>query len=242
MKLLIGDDDPASLELILKTLEGSGHEAVSVANDEETWKQLSAENGRPNFVILNSAAPNLKGLDLCKKFRAIPSLQYTYFMLMNGKSSQHEILNILEAGADDYLIKPINPEELAVRVQIGQRVLQNEEKLTKITQEWKIMLDNLPFGIACLGSEGELKRANRPFFELMGYREMKALLNKKVGETIIRFPSDSAELLANIKAAQPFDRVEVDFVKRDSSVLKLCMWGRPISLNGVVFEIITSLA
>ncbi len=90
---------------------------------------------------------------------------------------------LLEGGADDYLTKPVNPEDLAVRLKAGQRVLQNEEKLTKITQEWKTMLDNLPFGIACLGSDGELRRANRPFFDLMGYRDMKAVLEQEAQET-----------------------------------------------------------
>ncbi|HEY1800800.1 MAG TPA: response regulator [Terriglobales bacterium] len=242
MKLLIGDDDAASNQEIVKLVQASGHEAVSAATDEEVLKLLSANGKRPNFAILNSSTQNLHGLDICKKFRAAPSLYYTYFVLMNGKSSQEEIMALLEGGADDYLTKPVNPEDLAVRLRAGQRVLQNEEKLTKITQEWKIMLDNLPFGIACLGPEGELRRANRPFFELMGYRDMKAVLNKKLGETVVRFPSDFDELLTNINAAHPFDRVEMDFVKRDSSILKLCIWGRPISLNGVVFELITSLA
>jgi CheY-like chemotaxis protein len=242
MKLLIGDDDAASNREIVKLVQAAGHEAVSAATGDEVVKLLSTAGGRPNFAILNSATQNLHGLDICKKFRATPALYYTYFVLMNGNASQEEIMVLLEGGADDYLTKPVNPEDLAVRLKAGQRVLQNEEKLTKITQEWKTMLDNLPFGIACLSSDGELRRANRPFFDLMGYRDMKAVLNKKLGDTVVRFPSDFDELITNIKAAHPFDRVEMDFVKRDSSILKLCVWGRPISLNGVVFELITSLA
>ncbi len=58
---------------------------------------------------------------------------------------------------------------------------------------------------------------------------------------MVRFPSDFDELITNIKAAHPFDRVRW-ICKHDSSILKLCVWGRPISLNGVVFELITSLA
>lgn len=241
MKLLIGDDDSACIDLILKGLEGTGYEAVVAATEDEIWKLLTATESRPSFALLNSGAGKFNGLEICKKFRSTPTLQYTYFVLMNGSTTQKEIMEALKAGADDYLTKPINADELAVRVEIGKRVLQNEEKLTKITQEWKIMLDNLPFGIACLGSEGELTRANRPFFELMGYRDMKALLNKKIGETVIRFPMDFQELLNNIRSSQPFDRIEVECVKRDNSILKLCMWGRPINLNGAVFEIITSL-
>lgn len=240
MKLLIGDDDSASIELILKDLEGMGHEAVVAATEEEVWKVLSSKD-RPSFALLNSGVGTFNGLEICRKFRAAPTLQYTYFVLMNGSTPQKEITEALKAGADDYLRKPVNADELAVRIEIGKRVLQNEEKLTKITQEWKIMLDNLPFGIACLGPEGELTRANRPFFDLMGYRDMKALLNKKIGETIIRFPMDFQELLNNIRSSQPFDRIELECVKRDNSILKLCMWGRPIHLNGAVFEIITSL-
>jgi DNA-binding response OmpR family regulator len=244
MKFMIGDDDAASNEAIVKLLKDkdAACEVSVTSTEDEAWKLLSSPKDRPNFAILNSAAPKINGLEICKKFRATPSLQYTYFVLMNGKASHQEIVALLDAGADDYLAKPVTADELAVRIQIGQRVLQNEEKLTRITQEWKIMLDHLPFGIACLGAEGELKRANRPFFELMGYRDMKSLLNKKLGETVIRFPADFRELMTNIGSAQPFDRIEVQFVKRDNAILNICMWGRPISLNGAVFEIITSLA
>jgi CheY-like chemotaxis protein len=241
MRVMIGDDDSASSEILLKSLEGTGHQAALATTDDEAWKLLSVTTDRCSFAILNSSSAKINGLEICRKFRATPTLHYTYFVLMNGKASQQEIIDALEAGADDYLAKPVNIEELGVRIRIGQRVLQNEEKLTKITQEWKIMLDNLPFGIACLGAGGELKRANRPFFDLMGYRDMKALLNKKIGETVIRFPADHQELMTNIQSAQPFDRIEVEFVKRDNSIVNICMWGRPINLNGAVFEIITSL-
>lgn len=241
MKLVIGDDDAASGEALVKVLAESGHEAVLAATDEEVSKLISATSERCSLAILNASSPKINGLEMCKKIRAAASLQYTYFILMSAKTSQQDVMALLGAGADDYLAKPVNPEELAVRIRIAQRALHNEEKLTKITQEWKVMLDNLPFGIACLGGEGQLTRANRPFFDLMGYRDMKALLNKKLGETVIRFPADHQELMNNIQAAQAFDRIEVEFVKRDNSIVNLCMWGRPIRLNGAVFEIITSL-
>ena len=86
MKLLIGDDDAASNQEIVKLVQASGHEAVSAATDEEVAEtSFHSRAGRPNFAILNSSTQNLHGLDICKKFRAVPSLYYTYFVLNEWK-------------------------------------------------------------------------------------------------------------------------------------------------------------
>ena len=79
------------------------------------------------------------------------------------------MLTAFHAGADDYIRKPIDPEELMSRVQTGMRVLEKEEKLSGIIRGWRTMLDSLPFGVACLGHIGQLLRANMIFVELLGY-------------------------------------------------------------------------
>ncbi len=81
--------------------------------------------------------PELDGPDVCREVRRHRSLSYVYMILVTSKESKQEIIEGLEAGADDYLIKPCDPEELKARLRTGQRILQLEDKLVEAREDMR---------------------------------------------------------------------------------------------------------
>jgi two-component system cell cycle response regulator len=128
LKILIAEDDAPTrlrLEGVLSTL---GHE-VSVARDgTEAWQLLQHEDG-PVLVILDWMMPGLDGVEVCRNVRQSAIARSTYIVMLTLKGEQHDIVAAMEAGADDYLSKPFNADELRVRLNSGERVLKLQQRL-----------------------------------------------------------------------------------------------------------------
>jgi signal transduction histidine kinase len=128
MKVLIAEDDPASqtlLELFLKKL---GYEVITAENGSQAWDLLKKH--QPPMIISDWMMPEMDGMTLCRKIRSTPSNQYCYIIILTAMDKKQDLIQMLNAGADDYIIKPFNSEELRVRIQAGERIinLENEHK------------------------------------------------------------------------------------------------------------------
>ncbi|MEJ2695565.1 MAG: diguanylate cyclase [Candidatus Sulfobium sp.] len=128
MKILIADDDPLSRKLLEKTLGGWGHETLAVNSGGEAWKTFLSH--KVNFIIADWLMPGMNGPDLCSKIRASDSSEYVYFILLTGKGRKEDIIAGLDAGADDYVTKPFEPDELRVRLLVGERILNFEKQIS----------------------------------------------------------------------------------------------------------------
>jgi phosphoserine phosphatase RsbU/P len=127
MKILLVDDEPAILSIQSEILKKWGY-AVEVASDGYTaWDRMA--DPAINFVISDWMMPGISGIDLCRKIREAKFERYVYLLLCTAKDRREDIVAGLDAGADDFLIKPIDPDELRVRVRSGERVLNLERKL-----------------------------------------------------------------------------------------------------------------
>jgi diguanylate cyclase (GGDEF)-like protein len=133
MKILIADDDPITRKLLQKTLDQWGHETLSVDNGQEAWESFLAH--RVNFVIADWMMPGMSGLDLCSKIRSSGTTEYVYFILLTGKDRKEDIIAGLDAGADDYVTKPFERDELRVRVRVGERILNSEKQISEKNSE-----------------------------------------------------------------------------------------------------------
>src|SRR5689334_9369169 len=112
--VLVVDDDEISRDLIAHTLTHSGY-AVETADDGRQAVEI-LRAGRCRLVISDWSMPHVSGIELCRQVRAADWDGYVYLILLTSRSSPNEIVEGLSAGADDFIVKPFNPDELIVRV------------------------------------------------------------------------------------------------------------------------------
>src|SRR6202158_2499459 len=128
-RILIADDDALTRRLLQKTLEQVGYEVVAVENGRKALECLSSKVG-PRLALLDWLMPELNGLEVCREIRRHSEYPYIYVILLTAKTSKEDVVRGLEAGADDYLTKPFDLEELKARLRCGERILKLEDKLT----------------------------------------------------------------------------------------------------------------
>lgn len=128
MKILIAEDDPVSRRLLETHLTRWGYEVIACKNGVEAWEAFQ-EPVSPLLAILDWMMPHLDGLALCRKIRTLPHGQLAYIMMLTAKTEKADILSGLSAGANDYVVKPFDAEELKVRVGVGQRVIELQNRL-----------------------------------------------------------------------------------------------------------------
>jgi two-component system cell cycle response regulator len=122
MKVLVAEDEAVSRRLIETSVRRWGYEAV-VARDGLEASQILHSPDAPKLAVLDWMMPGLDGVELCRELREGEADCYTYVLLLTGKRNKGDVVQGLEAGADDYLIKPFDPQELRVRLQAGKRIL-----------------------------------------------------------------------------------------------------------------------
>ncbi|HVN78981.1 MAG TPA: diguanylate cyclase [Terriglobia bacterium] len=133
MRVLIADDDAVSRRLLHSTLVRWNYEVVACIDGTEAWEALQKE-GAPQLAILDWMMPGMDGVQLCREVRKRINQPYTYILLLTAKTEKGDIVAGMEAGADDYITKPFDAQELKVRVRAGQRILDLQNELIH-TQE-----------------------------------------------------------------------------------------------------------
>ena len=128
MKILIADDDSIPRRLLQAALVKVGHEVIVARNGAEAWQILQSAEA-PTLAILDWLMPGMDGVEVCRKVRQRDTAPYVYLILLTSKDRREDIIAGLEAGADDYLIKPFDPHELQVRLRAGQRILDLQSAL-----------------------------------------------------------------------------------------------------------------
>lgn len=130
MKVLIAEDDAISRRVLEATLERWGYEVVVTNDGNEAWAQLSGEDC-PHLVVLDWMMPGLDGPEVCRRVRKRPDGESFYLLLLTAKAQAEDIVRGLSAGADDYVSKPFNREELQARVKNGERIIELQEQLRR---------------------------------------------------------------------------------------------------------------
>jgi DNA-binding response OmpR family regulator len=128
MKVLIAEDDTVSRRLLEATLIRWGYEVVVASDGVEAWEALQSD-GAPSLAILDWMMPGLDGLEVCRRIRKMPSSTPPYLILLTAKGGREDLVTGLEAGANDYVTKPFNREELRARVQVGVRMVELQQHL-----------------------------------------------------------------------------------------------------------------
>jgi diguanylate cyclase (GGDEF)-like protein len=136
MRILIADDEAVSRHLLQKTLERAGYEVLAVENGRQAADQLCATNG-PKLALLDWVMPELDGPGVCKEVRKRKEQSYVYMVLLTSKEAKEDVVAGLGSGADDYLTKPFDPEELKARLRTGLRILNLEDRLVEAREEMR---------------------------------------------------------------------------------------------------------
>ncbi len=128
MRILIAEDDAVSRRVLEGFLARWGYEILAVEDGEEAWAALQEENA-PQLAILDWMMPHVDGVEVCRRLRQRGPEPYVYVLLLTAKGQKQDIVEGLEAGADDYLTKPFDPGELQARLRTGRRILALQEAL-----------------------------------------------------------------------------------------------------------------
>ncbi|MCE9555942.1 MAG: response regulator [Planctomycetes bacterium] len=125
-RVLVVEDDEISSDLIVHALTRAGYPVETAADGRQAMEIL--RQGRCRLVISDWNMPHVSGIELCRQVRAADWDGYIYLILLTSHSTPNEIVEGLSAGADDFIVKPFNPDELIVRVRAGQRILSLETR------------------------------------------------------------------------------------------------------------------
>lgn len=113
-RILIAEDEPDIRELVAFTLRFAGHEVITTSNGEEALQQASLVT--PDIILMDVRMPKMTGYDACRAMKADPDLQDIPVVFLSAKGQDAEIQTGLNAGAEEYLLKPFAPDQLAERV------------------------------------------------------------------------------------------------------------------------------
>lgn len=121
MKILIAEDDPVSRRMLETTLTKMGHEVRAAEGGKQAWDIFQAEYYP--VAVSDWMMPDLDGLEVCRLTRATPRGHYTYIILLTALGGKTNYLEAIDAGADDFLTKPLDRDLLAARLRVAERIL-----------------------------------------------------------------------------------------------------------------------
>jgi two-component system, cell cycle response regulator len=134
LSVLVAEDNPVMQTVIKFMLSSWGYRPVLTVNGSEAWDILRGEDA-PRLALLDWMMPGVDGVELCRRVRAAAREPYTYLMLLSGRTDSSDLIRAMDAGADDYLRKPFDAQELRVRLNAGRRIIQLQEQLVAAREE-----------------------------------------------------------------------------------------------------------
>jgi len=143
LKILIAEDETVSRRLLQNTLVKWGYEVVVCRDGQEAWEGLQTQDA-PQLAILDWMMPKMDGLLVCKEIRKQSAEPYVYVLLLTSKSQKEDLITGLEAGADDYLTKPFDAQELKAKLRAGMRILDLQTELINAREALRVQATQDP--------------------------------------------------------------------------------------------------
>ncbi len=138
MKILLAEDDEVSRYVVSETLRRWGYDVVCATNGEQAWSLLQSANA-PQLALLDWVMPGMDGVEVCRRVRERGSEPYVYILLLTSKGQKQDIIQGMGAGADDYITKPCDPQELQTRLSAGHRIIKLQTELLEARESLRYL-------------------------------------------------------------------------------------------------------
>jgi two-component system, OmpR family, alkaline phosphatase synthesis response regulator PhoP len=176
IKILLVDDEPDILEIVGYNLSAEGYKIITASNGAEGVKKAKKE--KPQLIILDVMMPEMDGIEACERIRKVPELNDVIITFLTARGEDYSQVAGFDAGADDYITKPIKPKVLVSKVKaLLRRYKEEEESATNVVKIGNLTIDREAYRIILKGKEIILPRKE---FELL------SLLASKPGKVFIR--------------------------------------------------------
>jgi sigma-B regulation protein RsbU (phosphoserine phosphatase) len=130
LKVLVADDDAASRAVLRAALRKLGHVCIEAANGREAWEAYRRD--APALILADWMMPDVDGLELCRLIRADQRARYPYIILVTALEGKGSYLRGMDAGADDFVSKPFDAEEMAARLMVGERIIGLQHEISQL--------------------------------------------------------------------------------------------------------------
>jgi phosphoserine phosphatase RsbU/P len=159
VKILIAEDEFTTRMMVQVCLETWGYRVESVTNGNDAWAALQKPDA-PHIAILDWEMPELNGVEVCRRVKEMDIVATPYILLLTCRDSKTDIVKGFDAGADDYMTKPFNDNELRARVRVAERLVRTQSSLSESVAELKEALNQ----VEMLENSIEVCRACRKIF------------------------------------------------------------------------------
>lgn len=217
-RVLVAEDSAVSAKLLERALCQIGYEVQTARDGKQAWEMFQQK--RFPLVITDWEMPEMDGLGLCRKIREHPQDLYTYIVLLTGRDQKEDKLQALEAGADDFLTKPLDIAELKACLHTAQRILQAESRLQEQNRQFSEMYEELQTQHeSLLATQRLVEHANRRFSEL--FENLPIACFTFDAEGVLHEWNQSAEQLYGYTKAEVLFRSMFEKVFRGDSGVRM---------------------
>jgi len=188
IKILLVDDEPDILEIVSYNLSQEGYQVITAKNGVKGVEKAKAE--KPQLIVLDVMMPEMDGIEACEQIRKIPELKNTIITFLTARGEDYSQVAGFDAGADDYITKPIKPKVLISKVKALLRRLKTEESSVPIIKIGDIEINREEYKIAIKGKEVVLPRKEFELLYLLASKPGKVfkredILDKVWGNEVI---------------------------------------------------------
>jgi signal transduction histidine kinase len=221
MNILIADDDAATRKMISQYLKKKGHNVFEASNGIEAFTSIIEHP--VNIVVIDWVLPGMDGIDVCRKIRERQEKNYVFFIMLTAKEEKKDLIEGFEAGVDEYIMKPVNLQELIARIKVGARIVRLERKLIEKQRE---LVGNNEMKNKFIGIVAHDLR--NPVISIRGFSELLLKdankFNEDQNEFIGIIHSTSRNMLAMINDLLDISRIEsgnMQLSRKNGSLSKL---------------------
>lgn len=188
IKILLVDDEPDILEIIGYNLSAEGYQVITAENGFKAIKKAKKE--RPQLIIMDLMMPEMDGIEACEHIRKIPELSHTIITFLTARGEDHSQMAGFDAGADDYITKPIKPKVLISKVKALLRRFKEDDSSQRIFEVGGLVINREEYKISLHGKEIILPKKEFELLSLLATKpnkvfEREEILHKVWGNEVI---------------------------------------------------------